>query len=66
MHSSAHLTFRTSSYSGRGDNCVEIADLPGGAAVRDTKNRETGHLEFRAREWASLLSTLRSRRAGLG
>jgi hypothetical protein len=56
------LAFRKSSYSGRGDNCVEIADLPAGAAVRDTKNRASGHLEFGSREWAALLSTLRNRR----
>lgn len=34
-----------SSYSGGGGgNCVEVADLFGETAVRDTRNRELGHL----------------------
>lgn len=53
----SHLIFRKSSYSqGATENCVEVADLPtGGAAVRDTQNRELGHLEVSAAEWAALL-----------
>ncbi|MDT0328030.1 DUF397 domain-containing protein [Nocardiopsis lambiniae] len=55
------LIFRKSSYSGaRTENCVEVADLPGGAAVRDTQNREAGHLAFCLREWTALIDTLRS------
>ena len=50
------LTFRKSSYSGSTtQNCVEVADLPSGAAVRDTQNREAGHLVFPSVEWAALL-----------
>jgi hypothetical protein len=60
------LVFRKSSYSGSGDNCVEVADLIGGAAVRDTENRASGHLEFGSGEWAVLLSTLRDRRTEHG
>lgn len=57
-----HLTFRKSSYStARGDNCVEVANLPiAGAAVRDTQNRELGHLEFGGPEWFALLSGVRT------
>ncbi|MBE2998084.1 DUF397 domain-containing protein [Nocardiopsis sp. HNM0947] len=45
------LTFRKSSYnSGGRENCVEVADLPGGASVRDTQNRELGHPMFCAAE----------------
>ncbi|WP_435107765.1 DUF397 domain-containing protein [Nocardiopsis synnemataformans] len=59
MHSST-LSFRKSSYSGRGDNCVEVADLPAGAAVRDTQHRELGHITFAdAREWQALLAVAR-------
>jgi hypothetical protein len=37
------LTWFTSSYSGNGSTCVEVAALGGGAAaVRDTKARGTG------------------------
>ncbi|WP_017578112.1 DUF397 domain-containing protein [Nocardiopsis kunsanensis] len=61
MHSSAHeLIFRKSSYSGRGDNCVEVADAPGRSAVRDTQNREAGHLSFSSSEWSALLAGVRS------
>ena len=48
-----------SSFSGPNDpNCVEVAE---GAttAVRDTQNRELGHLAFPAGEWASLVDSLR-------
>ncbi len=37
------LKFRKSSYSSSNIECVEVADLPGGAAVRDSKNPEKGH-----------------------
>ncbi|MBR8743955.1 DUF397 domain-containing protein [Nocardiopsis sp. MG754419] len=47
--------YRTSSYSGGNGNCVEVADLTRGAAVRDTQNREAGHLEFPSSEWTALL-----------
>ena len=57
MHSPIALNFRKSSYSGRGDNCVEVADFSRGAAVRDTQNRDSGHLAFGSAEWAALLAT---------
>ena len=61
MRSHTDLLFRKSSYSqGRTENCVEVAELhDGGSAVRDTQNRELGHLEFAAAEWSALLETLR-------
>lgn len=40
------LNFRKSSYSGSGDNCVEVAKLPdGGRAIRDSKN-PSGPVQF--------------------
>lgn len=54
------LKFRKSSYSSGGhENCVEIADTPDGSAVRDTQNREAGHLEVPAGEWTALLRAVR-------
>ena len=50
------LNFRKSTYS-QPQNCVEVADLPEGSAVRDSQNREAGHLTFGSAEWAALLST---------
>ena len=37
-----------------------VADLPDAAAVRDTQNREAGHLTFARDEWVALLSGVRS------
>lgn len=47
-------SWRTSSYTQQ-QNCVEVADLPSAAAVRDTQNREAGHLMFPSSEWTALL-----------
>lgn len=52
--SAEQLSFRKSSYS-TPQNCVEVADLPSAAAVRDTQNRAAGHLVFPVTEWAALL-----------
>lgn len=53
------LKFRKSSYSSTAQECVEVADLPGAAAVRDTRYREAGHLLFPAAEWSALLESAR-------
>ena len=57
MYSS--LNFHKSSYSDR-NNCVEVAGLPAGAAVRDSQNPAAGHLEMPAVEWSALLAGVRS------
>ncbi|MFL1382067.1 DUF397 domain-containing protein [Nocardiopsis protaetiae] len=59
MHSdnAASLRFRTSSYTQQ-QNCVEVADLPGASAVRDTRHRHLGHLLFAASEWQAVLTAL--------
>ncbi|GHD23173.1 hypothetical protein GCM10007147_18010 [Nocardiopsis kunsanensis] len=51
------LEFRKSSYSGGNGNCVEVADVPGFSAVRDTQHRELGTLTFDSVEWHAFLST---------
>ncbi|GAA1097526.1 DUF397 domain-containing protein [Nocardiopsis metallicus] len=50
-------TFRKSTHSGRDQNCVEVGSLPGGAALRDSKHPDAGHLPFPKSEWASFLTT---------
>lgn len=46
--------WRKSSYSAGENNCVEIADLPGGGrAVRDSKHPKREPLRFTAGEWAA-------------
>ncbi|MFD7368865.1 DUF397 domain-containing protein [Nocardiopsis alba] len=51
------MEWHKSSYSNAAENCVEVTE---GAEtlVRDTQNRELGHLGFEAKEWSALLSTL--------
>ncbi|MFE7116105.1 DUF397 domain-containing protein [Streptomyces sp. NPDC057654] len=47
-------TWRKSSASGPQNNCVEIADLPGGAvAIRDSKDTSSEPLRFNASEWTA-------------
>lgn len=54
-----NLEFRTSSYSDRSD-CVEVADVPGLSAIRDTKNRNDGHLAFEALEWRAFVHSVKA------
>lgn len=52
--------YHKSSYSdGTGGNCVEVAEGPM-TKFRDTQNRELGHLEAPAFEWAAMLAAARS------
>ncbi|GAA1456537.1 DUF397 domain-containing protein [Nocardiopsis exhalans] len=60
MHLSHHIQFRKSSYSANASDCVEVADLPNANLIRDTKNREAGHLLFEPTEWRALLVTVRA------
>jgi hypothetical protein len=54
------LGFRKSSYSSTDRDCVEVADMAGGAAVRDTQHRELGHLAFAdSGEWRAFLAAAR-------
>ncbi|MFF2927965.1 DUF397 domain-containing protein [Streptomyces celluloflavus] len=54
-------TWRKSSYSGTGGNCVEIADgLPGVMPVRDSKNPAGPQLVFGAGAWTSFTETLKT------
>ncbi|XKK38358.1 DUF397 domain-containing protein [Nocardiopsis sp. ARC36] len=47
-----------SSYSGNTGHCVEVREgvVTG---VRDTRNRELGHLDVPAPEWAALMNAVR-------
>ncbi|MFB8766438.1 DUF397 domain-containing protein [Nocardiopsis alba] len=49
-----------SSYSGNQGACVEVAEgrVTG---IRDTQNRELGHLDVPASEWNALLNALQTR-----
>jgi hypothetical protein len=54
------ITWRKSSYSGGGgsggQDCVEVARLPEGVGVRDSKAPGAGHLALSRTAFAQLLS----------
>lgn len=55
--------YRKSSYSADGGaNCVEVADLPADRihALRDTQNRELGHLEVDTSTFTALLAAVKN------
>ncbi|ADH67998.1 MULTISPECIES: DUF397 domain-containing protein [Nocardiopsis] len=45
-----------SKYSSGGQNCVEARESAEGADIRDTQNRELGHLTVSALEWTAVLA----------
>ncbi|MFE6451619.1 DUF397 domain-containing protein [Nocardiopsis dassonvillei] len=47
-----------SSYSGNTGHCVEVAEGPV-TGIRDTQNRQLGHLSAPAPEWTALLAAVR-------
>ncbi|MFD9891083.1 DUF397 domain-containing protein [Amycolatopsis sp. NPDC059027] len=51
--------WRKSSHSGGGNDCVEIAFVGDGAAVRDSKDPEGGAFRLPASGWQGLLAALR-------
>jgi hypothetical protein len=54
--------WRTSTYSGGGNQCVEVAVLPSGkVAVRDTKDHESASHEFSAAAWTAFVVGLKHR-----
>lgn len=52
----AGAVWRKSSYSGAGNDCVEIALVGNGAGIRDSKNPGGPVLIFGAPEWSAFLA----------
>jgi hypothetical protein len=53
-------SWRTSSYTGNGGgNCVEVTDSAKAILVRDTKDRDSGTLEFTASAWQAFIGSLK-------
>jgi hypothetical protein len=59
--------WRTSTYSnGSGGNCVEVAlNLPGIAAVRDSKNHTGAVLAVSERTWSEFIQTIKDGNFGI-
>jgi hypothetical protein len=51
--------WRKSSYSGGGNNCVEVAAGAATVAVRDSKDPEGGQLVFGASAWTAFTSAIK-------
>lgn len=63
MRTSGAKVWRTSSYSGGGKECVEVADVESGAYVRDSTQPELGHLAFASAEWHPFVSSVKAANA---
>jgi hypothetical protein len=60
MQDLSNVRWSKSSRSGAGNNCVEVADLPGGGrAVRDSKHPDGGALVFTGTEWLAFTAGIR-------
>jgi hypothetical protein len=58
-------TWRKSTYSnGSGGNCVEVADLPNGRAVRDFKHPEGPVLVFTRDQWRAFVQGIEAGELG--
>jgi hypothetical protein len=53
------VNWRKSSYSTAQGNCVEVAHMPGGAAVRDSKDTAGPVLRFTMGEWRAFLAAIK-------
>ena len=58
-----HAQWRKSSYSGGNGACVEVADLPEAAAVRDSKDPDGPKLSFSRQAWTAFVERTRDHRS---
>jgi len=54
------VRWRKSSHSGGGNDCVEVAFVAGGAALRDSKDPEGGAFRLPSSGWRGLLAAVRT------
>lgn len=65
MVESRDATWRKSSYSDAGGNCVEVAALTGGSAVRDSKAPAAGTLHLTAAAHSAWINSIKQGRFDL-
>ncbi|OLT13168.1 hypothetical protein BJF78_22620 [Pseudonocardia sp. CNS-139] len=53
------LAWRTSTWSGDGESCVEVAPTADGVLVRNSRRRDGGTIAFGAAEWSAFLAGVR-------
>jgi hypothetical protein len=56
----SQATWRKSSHSGGGNDCVEVAFTGTGAALRDSKDPEGGAFRLSSHAWHGLLGVVRA------
>jgi hypothetical protein len=57
----SHATWRKSTYSGNGGDCVEVArNLPGTVAVRDSKDSQGPVLVIAAKDWRAFTAEVKA------
>lgn len=56
----SRLSWRKSTHSGGGNDCVEVAFTGDGAAIRDSKNPAAGALRLAVDDWSALLAAARA------
>jgi hypothetical protein len=59
MQQSEPQWFKSSYSAGQGTECVEVALVRDGVAVRDSKDRRMPHLQFGAEAWVTYMASVR-------
>lgn len=65
MPKATRTAWRKSSYSGGGENCVEVAHIPGHVGIRDSKNPQSALLILANTRWAALTNEIKNGRYNL-
>lgn len=60
MQVTPHAIWRRSSHSGDGNNCVELAHLPAGVGMRDSKSLNGGALLLPRTAWNDLAGRMKA------
>ncbi|MEV4672758.1 DUF397 domain-containing protein [Actinomadura sp. NPDC049382] len=60
MEASPRAVWRKSSYSGDGNNCVEVAALPAHVGVRDSKDPDARPIEVSSAGWRGLVAAVKA------